>query len=198
MSAFARFPELRVLRLHLTAPGSFHIGAADDHLDTLTELTITNLPPRPWGHDAIAVVAPAVTGIRLTAGVTLWLDGTFGPSVRDISLVAPTIAGPTRMPNHLDHLSIRLAHGADQQVVGLLDGVTRLKSLSLRGTPVSDAIVPVLERYDLDHLDLVDTAFTTSALSRFRTDHPETGLLPRTPPFQASDLTILNSAYDQP
>jgi hypothetical protein len=198
VSVFARFPRLRVLRLHLREPGGFHITGADDHLDTLTDLTIANLPPRPWGHDAIAEMAPALTGIRLTAGETLWLDGTFGPSVRRVTLTAPTIAVPLRLPTHLDHLSLRLAHGTDQQVASLLDGMTRLRALSLRGTPVSDAILAVFDRHSLGHLDLVDTAVTGQALSRFRADHPETSLLPRTPPFQASDLTILKDAYDQP
>ncbi|WP_326558488.1 hypothetical protein [Micromonospora sp. NBC_01796] len=191
MSALARFPALRVLRLALTAPGRFHISAADDHLDTLKDLTITNLAPRPWGHDAIAEVAPAVTSISLTAHETLWLDGTFGPYARDISLVAPTIAGPTRMPTYLDRLGIHLTQGDDQQVVELLDGVAGLRSLSLRGTPVTDAVLPVLDRYDLGHLDLVDTDVSTSALFKFRTDHPGTGLLPRTPPLRASDRRIL-------
>ncbi|MEU8118036.1 hypothetical protein AB0C21_04925 [Spirillospora sp. NPDC049024] len=64
----------------------------------------------------------------------------------------------------------------------LLDGVTCMRSLSLRGTPVTDAIVPVLERYDLDHLDLVDTEVTAPTLSRFRADHPGTRVFPRPGP----------------
>jgi len=197
MSAFARFPKLRVLRLHLEAPSGFHIGAADVRLDNLTNLTISNLPPRPWGHDALAEIAPSLTTIGLAANETLWLDGAFGPSVRDISLAAPRIAGPTRLPPHLDRLSIRLTHGNDQQIAELLDGVTQLRSVSLRGTPVSDAIVSALEPFDLNHLDLVDTAITATTLSRFRADHPETGLLPRTPLYEGSDLRILGSTSDQ-
>ncbi len=198
MSAFARFPQLRVLRLHLREPSNFHISQDDDHLDSLTNLTITNLPARPWGHDALAEVAPIVRSMILTAGESLWLNGGFGPLVRDIDLTATTVTGPTRLPTCLDRLSIRLTHGTDQHVSEMLDEVTVLKSLSLRGTAVSDAIVPVLERYDLTRLDLVDTAVSASALSRFRINNPETDLFPRTPPFPASDVTIYDAAPDQP
>jgi hypothetical protein len=75
--------------------------------------------------------------------------------------------------------------------------VTRLKSLSLRGTPVTDAILPILERYDLSGLDLVGTATTAPMLAHFRADHPEVGLYPRTPPFRAADFTILKRPRDQ-
>jgi hypothetical protein len=93
------------------------------------------------------------------------------------------VAGSTRLPARLDSLTIRLTAAADEDVVTLLDGVTDIGSLSLRGTPVSDAIVPVLERYDLDHLDLVDTEVTAATLSGFRAGHPGTNVFPRDRPF---------------
>jgi hypothetical protein len=197
MSAFTRFPKLRILRLHLTTPRSFRVGTGDGPLHALNELTITNLPARPWGHDALADIAPAVTCVSLSAAATLWLDGAFGPCVRDVTLAASDVGAPTRLPAHLDQLSIHLTDGTDEDVAGLLSGVTHLTSLSLRGTPVTDAIIPVLERYDLGSLDLVRTATTASALSRFHTDHPDVGLYPRIPPFRAADLTILESPYGQ-
>ncbi|MEO3819550.1 hypothetical protein [Plantactinospora sp. B24E8] len=197
LSTFARFPKLRLLRLHLATPSEFQVSPAD-RLDTLTELTVTGLPPRPWGQAAIAEVAPGLTRVDLAAAETLWLDGAFGPSVRNVELVAPAIAGSARLPTELDHLRIRLGHDADQQVVALLEGVTRLGSLDLRGTPVSDAVLPVLARYDLRQLTLVDTAVSASALSRYRTDHAETMLYPREPAYSVNDLRIVGSPYAQP
>jgi hypothetical protein len=194
MSALGRFPQLRVLRLNLTAPGRFEVSAGDGRLHNLTHLTIYNLPPRAWGLGALAAVAPRLTSMTLAAHDALWLDGTFGPSVRDISLAAPRLAGSLRLPRHLDRLSIHLAHGGDQQVAALLDGVKQIQSLSLRGAPVTDGILARLEPYRLNHLDVVDTDITAPALSQFRTEHPETGLLPRTPPdepYEERNLTII-------
>lgn len=191
MSAFARLPKLASLHLRLATPTGFRVSAADQRLDTLTSMTIAGLPPRPWGFDALATLAPGLTRVELTAAQTLWLDGGFGPSVRDIGLGAATVAGKTRLPERFDHLSVRLGQGTDEQVAALLESVAGLRTLSLRGTPVSDAILPLLERYELSHLDLVDTAVTWAALSRFRAAHPATDLLPRERPYTRDDLTII-------
>lgn len=197
MSAFSRFPKLRILRLHLTAPDDFRIGAGGSTLKTLTNLTITNLPSHRWGYSALAEIAPALATVSLSAADTLWLDGATGPSVRSMTFTAAEVGDPTQLPAVLDQLSIHLARGTDHGVATLLSSVTHLKSLSLRGTPVTDAIIPVLERYDLSNLDLVGTATTAPMLARFRANHPELGLLPRTPPFRADDLTILKRPNDQ-
>jgi hypothetical protein len=197
MSAFTRFPALRHLRLHLRAPGAFHVGAVGVPLRTLTDLTISNLPAHPWGHAALAAVAPAVTSVNLSAADTLWLDGAAGPAVRNMTIAAAELAGPTRLPAGLDQLTVHLVRGTDEDVATLLSDVTQLRSLSLRGTPVTDAIIPALERYDLSGLDLVGTAITATALARFQADHPEVHLYPRTPPFTAADLTIIAAPYDR-
>lgn len=182
MSAFLRFPKLRVLRLHLKEPSVFHAGALDGRLSALTDLTITDLPLRPWGQEILAEVAPQLTHVRLSAQESLWLDAAFSPSLSSVSLTAANVAGSTRLPAKLDSLTIRLTSAADEDLAKLLAGVTHIRSLSLRGTPVTDAIIPVLERYDLDHLDLVDTKVTAKTLSEFHADHSRTSVLPRPNP----------------
>ncbi|WP_238006732.1 hypothetical protein KZZ52_24075 [Dactylosporangium sp. AC04546] len=193
VSAFARFPNLRTLRLHLTAPDDFRVDGGGSPLHTLTDLTITDLPSRPWGYGTLADIAPAVTTINLSAAGDLWLDGTAGPAVRNITLTAARLGEPTRLPASLDRLDIHLTHGTDHEVATLLSSVTSVRSLSLRGTPVTDAIIPVLERYDLGRLDLVGTATTPPGLAPFRDNHPEVELYPRTPPRRAAAET----SYDQ-
>jgi ribosomal protein S10 len=130
----------------------------------------------------LAEAASRLTSVRLSAKETLWLDAAFSSSLHDVSLTAANVAGSTRLPARLDNLTIRLTAAADEDLIALLDGVTHIRSLSLRGTPVSDAIVPVLERYDLDHLDLVDTEVTAATLSGFRATHPATNVFPRADP----------------
>ena len=64
----------------------------------------------------------------------------------------------------------------------LLADVTDLDRLSLNGTPVTDAIIPALNRLDLAVLDLRRTAVTDAALARFREDRPGVRLHPYVPP----------------
>ncbi|TDB94147.1 hypothetical protein [Actinomadura sp. 7K534] len=182
MSAFPRFPKLRVLRLLLREPNAFHVGAGGGRLGALSDLTITNLPPRRWGQEKLIEVAPHLTSVQLGAKETLWLDAAFPSSLHRLSLTAANFTGPTSLPAKLDHLTIRLTAATDENLIKLLSSVTHIRSLSLRGTPVSDAIVPVLGQYNLDHLDLVDTGVTAETLSRFQADHPGTSMLPRPRP----------------
>jgi hypothetical protein len=108
-------------------------------------------------------------------------------------LTAAKTVGHPRLPANLEHLTIRLTHGTDQEVTTLLNGVTHVGSLTLRGTPVTDAVIPALQRYDLAHLSLVDTLVSAEVLARFHAEHPAVSLLPRPHPYQAGDLNILNS-----
>jgi hypothetical protein len=194
LSPFARFPGLRILRLHLK--DTFRIGDEADRLDTLADLTITGLPSALWGQSSLAEIAPFTESMSLSAAGILWLEGPFSPSVQSLNLSAADISGHPRLPSSLEHLTIRLGHGTDQKVAALLEGVTQVGSLTLRGTPVTDSVLPALERYSLRHLDLVDTSVTAEALTGFHARHPEVSLFPRPDSYQDHDLTTQTTGYD--
>jgi hypothetical protein len=177
LSAFARFPRLRVLRLDLAERSTFVADAGEHRLEALHDLTIGNLPPRPWGLERLAVNAPWVSRLHLSTDTALWL-GAFPSSVRDVHIGGTQVAGSARLPAYLDSLTIRLTDGTDDEIATLLDAVAEVRTLSLRGTPVSDAILATLERYDLERLNLVDTAVTSAALARLRTQNSSLRLLP--------------------
>ncbi|MBU2666592.1 hypothetical protein KOI35_24085 [Actinoplanes bogorensis] len=149
-------------------------------LPNLEILTIRGLPSRPWGFGALGGLAPNLSRLDLSAEGALFLDGDIGFPVREMTLTAAGIGARATLPTDLDRLALHLRRGTDHEVIALLDGVRRLGSLSLRGTPVTDAVLAALERFDLNRLDLVDTQVSGVALSRFRADHPETELYPRT------------------
>ncbi|GAA2624661.1 hypothetical protein GCM10010399_65040 [Dactylosporangium fulvum] len=174
LSAFARFPGLRTLSLYLADSRAFHAGAGGRQLPALTHVALTGLPSRPWDHAILAEAAPAVSTLSLGAAQTLWLDGTWSPSVRSLNLEAADVAGSTLLPAQLDRLRVNLTAGTDEMVAGLLVGVTELDSLSLRGTPVTDAIVPLIDRLGLRHVDLAGTAVSTATVHRFRPAPPGT------------------------
>ena len=193
LSPFARFPRLRILRLHLNE--AIHIGASSDRLDALAELAITGLPAAPWGQPSLAEIAPSATSVSLGAAGTLWLDGPFSRSVRRLTLTAAEVAGHPRLPEVLEHLAIHLGRCSDEEVAALLKDVTQVGSLTLRGTPVTDAALPMLEHYGLHYLDLVDTSVTAEALAGFHVRNPEVSLYPRA--YQGGALTTQAGPYDQ-
>ncbi len=182
-TAFARFPELRVLRLYLSKPGRFHFSGS--RLDTLTELVIDNLPDRSWVHD-LRDSAPGLTRLDLRGRETVRLEGSLPGSLRHLSVTATGVTGAVRSPVRIDHLDLHLADSTDSDVVALLGAITPVETLSLRGTPVTDSILPRLEEYGLRGINLVNTRVSAAALHDYQARHPELRLFPR-PPIPATD-----------
>ncbi|MFF0637912.1 hypothetical protein ACFYTS_36080 [Nocardia sp. NPDC004151] len=178
LAAFARFPKLRVLRLHLSKADRFHLGGS--RLSALTNLVIENLPNRSWAHD-LRDSAPGLTSLDLRGRDTVRFDGSFPESFRHLSITAPRIAGATRSPLRVDHLDLHLADSTDRDVLSLLHAITPVETLSLRGTPVTDSILPSLEGFHLEGIDLVGTLVSAAALNDYRDRHPESRLYPQPP-----------------
>lgn len=178
LAAFARFPKLRVLRLHLLEADRFHLGGS--RLRALTNLSIENLTNRPWAHD-LRDRAPGLTSLDLRGRDTVRFDGSFPESLHHLSLTAPGIVGAPRSPLRVDYLNLHLADSTDSAVIELLDVISPVETLSLRGTPVTDSILPSLEGYGLARIDLVGTRVSAAALNDFRDRHPECRLYPQPP-----------------
>ncbi|MGW4245709.1 hypothetical protein [Nocardia sp. NPDC004722] len=179
LAAFSRFPQLRHLRLYLSDGDDFHLGGGA-HLDALTHLQISNLPNHPWGQAVLSDAAPRITALNLSGRDAIRLDGPLSATLRDLQLSATRVAGPGRLPHRLENLGIHLSGGTDQLVAALLHDIT-VNTLSLRDTPVTDAILPTLERHDLTSIDFVGTQVTPVALADFHARHPGTRLQPPPP-----------------
>lgn len=178
LAAFARFPKLRILRLYLSKADRFHLGGS--RLGTLTNLVIENLPSRPWAHD-LRDSAPGLTSLDLRGRDTIRFDGAFPESLHRLSLTAPRVVGAPRSPLRVGHLDLHLADSADSDVIALLHAITPVETLSLRGTPVTDSILPSLEAYRLRGIDLVGTRVSAAALNDYRDRHPESRLYSQPP-----------------
>ncbi|MBV1849319.1 hypothetical protein [Catellatospora tritici] len=178
LSTFARFPRLKRLTLHLADAEGF--SAAGGALTTVTDLTIANLPPRPWGCESLATQAPAVESLTLVGTDTVWLGGVISERVRQLTIGGGSLAGSVRLPRELDSLSISVDGDGDLPLHRLLDGVERLGSLSLRGTPVDDdTVVDLVRRHTPDDIDLVGTAVSAQTMSQLRATYPDMEVLPR-------------------
>ncbi len=178
LTAFARFPKLRILRLYLSKSERFHLGHR--RLGTLTGLAIANLPNRPWTHD-LRDLAPGLTSLDLHGQDTVRLDGSFPKSLHRLTLTAPRISAATLSPLQVEHLDFHLADSTSRAITSLLHVIAPLETLGLRDTPVTDSIMQSLEGYRLKGIDLVRTQVSAAALNDYRGRHPETELYPRQP-----------------
>ncbi|BCJ41318.1 hypothetical protein Aiant_19750 [Actinoplanes ianthinogenes] len=178
-SDYTRFPRLRHLRLRLTGGGDVQLGGP---LPELRGLTITGLPDHSWPQAEVVAQAPGVEAISLRGRGVLWLDGAWPPGLRRLTLGGTRTTGPARLPDRLGMLVLNLPEAGDDEITALLDGVDRLGNLTLRGTRVTDALLPLLlDRYPRTHLDLVDTRISPAGLDRLRAAGPARGILPRLP-----------------
>jgi hypothetical protein len=86
-----------------------------------------------------------------------------------LSVAAAGIEGPGRLPTRLESLVIDMPAAGD----AVLDGVTGLESLTLRGTPVGGKLVLALAwRFGLRSLDIVDAAVTAVDGERLLAEAP--------------------------
>ncbi|GAA1891275.1 hypothetical protein [Asanoa iriomotensis] len=189
LAGFGRFPRLRLLRL--AAADEFVVDATGGPVPALTNLRITNLPDRPWGHESLADLAPTLAELDLHGVATLWL-GPFAPSIRRITLAAATVAGPVAFKPGLDSLAIHLDGATDAELAALLAGVVRPDSLSLRGTRLCDETLAAAARCEPRRLDLVGTGVDAATLERFRAVHPGLVAYPRS----AGERTTTGAGYD--
>ena len=172
LSALARFPKLRILRVY----------GVDDAVDVsdgpklkrLDEVTMSRLPPRPCGVEAWADRLPALVRLSLTATGDLHLPAAALPKRLDhLTLTGARLTGETRFPKRVAWLSLHLAQQDSAALEALLAPIRHVESLWLRGTPVGDDLVAkLLSRWKLDYLDVVDTTVTHAFLRRLALERP--------------------------
>ncbi|GAB3825190.1 hypothetical protein ACFPIJ_36815 [Dactylosporangium cerinum] len=157
-------------------------GDLDTTLPALPNLEM--LEHGMWTLGDLSVFAhfPKLWILRLHAPGIVRVVGAVPASVRGLTITAGELGGSAALPGELDSLDLHLARGTDRDVERLLEGVSALRYLDLSGTPVTDAIIPALDRLDLAVLDLRRTAVSDEALARFREERPGVRLHPYVPP----------------
>lgn len=107
VAALARFPRLRIARIHLAGPARPAIGGrVASH--TLGTFALSGVPGGSWGFANLARALPQAREIDLAAAGRLRLDGEFSLRVRRITLRAQKIDGPAQLPAELDSLALYL------------------------------------------------------------------------------------------
>jgi hypothetical protein len=190
VAAIARFPRLRIARIHLTGTARPAIsGHAASH--TVEAFALSGLPDAAWGFANLARALPQARDVDLAATGRLRLGGRFAPGVRRITLRARDLDGPALLPAELDSLGLYLDQSGDDRLPELLAGTRRIRALHLRGTTLSDALALGLPaRLGLEFLDLVDTGVTTATIEQIAAAHPSLRLLPSLRPTTPGELKI--------
>lgn len=174
LGALERLPKLRHLRATIGACPSLDLSGIPPMRDLQT-LALRNLPSKLKGSARLATVAPQLKELTLAGYNVVEADSALRlPALDHLTIEFPAIPRWIQMPASLDWLSLRVPQAADTDLRSLLAACPEnLSSLGLRGTPVSDAVLPDLERFSkLAYLDAVDTRITKDALRRFAVQRP--------------------------
>lgn len=173
LHTLGRFLSLRVLRIYLSRPESFHVRGFP-HLPDLTTLGIQNLGRTRWNVDSIVRACPKLASITLEAAGELTLDGEFHHAMDDLNITARGFSGDVRLPRRLKSLSLHLRNGRPSEIAHVLEGVEALGNLSLRGTPIDDAVLErIMARHRLKYLDVVETRVSEGMIHRLAAAHPK-------------------------
>ncbi|KYG08095.1 hypothetical protein BE21_25660 [Sorangium cellulosum] len=166
LHALARLPRLRVLRIDFAPLVRVDLSSMPS-LPALTTLDLTRLPAEVTGVVGLGGVA-GLERLTLHAAHRVELDSPLAELSRleQFSLTAPA---PPRSPwpcaPGLRDLALHIESISDAEVVRAASAYRRLRSLSLRDTPVTDAILDELHRWpELEHLDVVGSRVTAGAL----------------------------------
>lgn len=172
----ARTSRLRVLRLANPQPG---FGLDPTHLPSLPD--VTDLSAEFLGDVAVEITRrrlPRLEHLALTTGGSLSIRWRPQRQMRRLSLTASEL-GNVRLPRQLESLSLAIATGMGHKTINAISRCD-IKSLHLRGTPLSDQLSEVLtQNRGLEFADLVGTGISADALDRIRSARPGLRVLPR-------------------
>ncbi|MCS7480302.1 hypothetical protein ACFFQW_41690 [Umezawaea endophytica] len=103
LAPFARMPALRTLRVRVARGAAFSV-AGDATCPQVRSLSLTDLPPTPWGFEQVPRRVPNLTDLTLAAEV-LHLDGSFGSGLDRVGITAGRVVGRAVVPAGLEFTS---------------------------------------------------------------------------------------------
>lgn len=181
LRGLARLRRLRVLRIGFAPLTRIDLSSMPS-LPALTTLDLTGLPAEVAGVIGLGALA-GLESLTLQAAHPFLLDAPPPelPSLQRFSLTTPALPqSPWPRAPGLRDLSLHVESLSDTEVVRAASGYPRLRSLSLGGTPVTDAFLDELHRWpDLEYLDVVASRVTPGALHELAARRPTLRFHPR-------------------
>lgn len=171
---------LQVLRVRFADSVSQRLGDGPV-LAHLTTLALMNLGERPEGLARFIRRCPALAWLTLEAPGDLEIEGVSLPrKLEQFSLTASRVRGSLSLPGHVELLSLHLPEETAPRVGDLLRSLRSTKWVSLRRTPVDDALVDVVAAKDLiQSLDLNETGVGEAKLRELTLSQPTLQVQPR-------------------
>lgn len=183
LAALAKLPALRRLQIGFAEMPSVSFASLPT-IATLRSLVLRNVPRLVTGAAHIPKAFPRVRELELASPHPVESDGPLvAQTVQELRLTLPRIPAGLALPPILRSLSLATWEAVESDVVAFLRSCpAALESLTLRRTPVGDAVFDVLDRFEaLGHLDVVDTRVTQAMVDRFAKRRPDTKVSPRPP-----------------
>ena len=177
----AKMPALHHVRIGLAEGTSLRLDALPRH-EALESIAIRANTLSVTGVRHLAKALASLKELTFATADSLELDASLATCrVEKLDLNVPLLFDWAAAPTSLVTLTICSTRADDAQVARVLDSCpVALASLSLRGTPVTSAILERLARFgELRFLDVVDTQIPRAALERFAADRPRLRTRPR-------------------
>lgn len=173
-----QLPELRYFRIYFNHDDGFNIDALPT-CRGLRGLSLYLLPLGPWGYSGLAKQAPNLDTLIIESKYPVVLDARWPRAFDTLRVTAKSIEG-SPIPTRVKSLSLHLSDADDDHIGQLLSGLKSVAHLGLRGTPVSDELVePLLRRWPLEYIDVVNTRVSDDCVRRIAADYPELRMHPR-------------------
>lgn len=179
--SLACLPKLRHLRMTCGEIDSLDFSRLPV-LPSIESLSITNLPKRLTGLSEFQEVFRHIR--QLTLGSVNRVDADSGlvlPGIDRWTLSFPTPQSWILGVPGATSVSLAMDQASDADVDRILESAREsISSVSLQGTPVTDALLPLVARLpNLQYVNLVRTNVTEEALESFARDWPGLKYFPR-------------------
>lgn len=182
LAGLAEIPTLRHLRLDTKSPAPLDFGPLP--VAAGLETVRVRGPEQLLGIQRLADALPGLREITLESERTLRADPcVVGSGIETVRITCPALPTWPSFPNSLRELSIHCTRAVDEEVRELLRRCpSEMTAINLRGTPISDAVLTDLERFEaLRFVDVVGTRVSKPALARLAQTREGFHSFPRLP-----------------
>lgn len=182
LEAISKMPRLRIIRINGADVGEFDMGSLPSNSKSVTEFSFRGTSAKAKCGPQIRVAFPNLTKLSLAGSRNLeWDQPPTLQGLERLSLSYPELPSWVRDIAGTQSASFYFDSCDESAVFEILrSGETSLKSVGLRGTPVTNKVFEVLDSIpNLEHLDVVDTNVTKDAILDFNARRPEVSCWPK-------------------
>lgn len=182
MNSIGCMPNLRVLRIVGGEQTEFEFSHLPEKSPSLTNFSFLELPRKIGGGSSLRNAFPNLSELTLASSQRVeWDHPPDLTGLASLNVSSPEFAPWVGSVVGTESISLTFDRCSNDEVFKVLNsGLSTLKSVNLRGTPVDNEVFGVLASMQkLEHFDVVDTKVDTKALKEFTAKRPDLSCWPK-------------------